>query len=136
MRPVFPNEVTRVSGRRFAAHVVDGTIYAVLFLVLVLGAGSTNDTIFALTLILGLTVLHVAYFVAFESRNGRTPGKALVGIRVVDAAGNVPSTGALVKRTLPLLIEYVYVIALVGMLTSDYRQRFGDRWGRTYVIAD
>jgi hypothetical protein len=30
----------------------------------------------------------------------------------------------------------LYVIALIGMLTSEYRQRFGDRWGRTYVVLD
>jgi hypothetical protein len=29
-----------------------------------------------------------------------------------------------------------YFIALIGMLTSDYRQRLGDRWGGTYVVAD
>ena len=35
-----------------------------------------------------------------------------------------------------LLIEYVYVIAFVGMMSSDYRQRFGDRWADTYVVTD
>ena len=33
-----------------------------------------------------------------------------------------------------LLIEYFYVIALISMLTSDFRQRLGDRWGDTYVV--
>jgi uncharacterized RDD family membrane protein YckC len=99
-------------------------------------AGATNDVVLVLTFVLGLTVLHVGYFVVLQRPKGRTPGKALVGIRVVDGNGQVPSTGALVKRSLPLLIEYLYVIALIGMLTSEYRQRFGDRWGRTYVILD
>jgi uncharacterized RDD family membrane protein YckC len=134
--PAFSAERTRVSGRRFVAHIVDGTLYAVLFVLLILVAGATNDVVLGLTFVLGLTVLHVAYFVVLQRPKGRTPGKALVGIRVVDATGQVPTTGALVKRSLPLLIEYLYVIALVGMLTSEYRQRFGDRWGRTYVILD
>jgi uncharacterized RDD family membrane protein YckC len=134
--PAFSAERTRVSGRRFVAHMVDGTLYAVLFVLLILVAGATNDVVLVLTFVLGLTVLHVAYFVVLQRPNGRTPGKALVGIRVVDATGQVPTTGALVKRSLPLLIEYLYVVALVGMLTSEYRQRFGDRWGRTYVILD
>jgi uncharacterized RDD family membrane protein YckC len=118
------------------AHLVDGTLYGLLFIVLILVAGATNDVVLLLTFVLGLTVLHVAFFVLLQRPNGRTPGKALVGIRVVDEAGQVPTTGALVKRSLPLLIEYFYVIALIGMLTSEYRQRFGDRWGRTYVILD
>jgi uncharacterized RDD family membrane protein YckC len=134
--PAFSAERTRVSGRRFVAHIVDGTLYAVLFVLLILVAGATNDVVLGLTFVLGLTVLHVAYFVVLQRPKGRTPGKALVGIRVVDATGQVPTTGALVKRSLPLLIEYLYVIALIGMLTSEYRQRFGDRWGRTYVIVD
>jgi hypothetical protein len=41
-----------------------------------------------------------------------------------------------VKRTLPLLIEYLYVLAFIGMMSSDYRQRFGDRWAHTYVVED
>ena len=134
--PAFSAERTRVSGRRFVAHLVDGTLYVVLFLLLILVAGATNDVVLVLTFVLGFTVLHIAYFVVLQRPKGRTPGKALVGIRVVDASGQVPTTGALVKRSLPLLIEYLYVIALIGMLTSEYRQRFGDRWGRTYVILD
>jgi uncharacterized RDD family membrane protein YckC len=125
-----------VSGRRAVAQFVDGCIYSVLFVVLILAAGYTTDAVLIAALVLGLTVFHVGYFVLLQRRNGRTPGKALARIRVVDAAGEVPSTGALVKRSIPLLIEYLWLIALVGMLTSEYRQRFGDRWGKSYVIAD
>jgi hypothetical protein len=31
-------------------------------------------------------------------------------------------------------VEYFYVIAWISMMASSYRQRFGDRWGRTYVV--
>jgi uncharacterized RDD family membrane protein YckC len=134
-RPAFPPDLTRVSGRRYVAHLVDGWIYLMIFIILILIAGSTTDAVFIATLILGLTVFHLAYFVLLQRRSGRTPGKRLVGIRVVDAAGNIPTTGALVRRSIPLLVEYFYVLALLAMMTSDYRQRLGDRWGHTYVIA-
>jgi uncharacterized RDD family membrane protein YckC len=134
--PAFPVERTRVSGRRLVAHLADGVLYGVLFAVLILVAAAIGNAALAIAFVLGLTVLNVAYYVVLERPNGRTPGKRLVGLRVVDAAGQVPTTSALVKRTIPLLIEYVYVIALIGMLTSEYRQRFGDRWGKTYVIED
>ena len=132
---------TRVSGRRLVAHFVDGTIYTVLFIVAILVVGmlpdsTVGDVVLGATLVLGLTVGQVAYYVLFQRRHGRTPGKRLAGIRVVDRHGGVPGTGALVKRTIPLLIEYVYVLALIAMLTSEYRQRLGDRWGDTYVVAD
>ena len=132
---------THVTGRRFAAHLVDGMIYTVLFLVAILLVGAlpestAGDVALGATLVLGLTVGQVAYYVVPQRRHGRTPGKRLVGIRVVDRYGRVPSTGALVKRTIPLLVEYFYVIALISMLTSEFRQRLGDRWGDTYVVAD
>jgi hypothetical protein len=33
-------------------------------------------------------------------------------------------------------VDYLYVIAWAGMMASPYRQRFGDRWAKTYVVAD
>jgi uncharacterized RDD family membrane protein YckC len=134
-------EVTRVSGRRFVAHFVDGVLFSVLFviailLVPILPSGTVADVVLGVVLVGGLTIGHVAYFVLLQKRRGRTPGKRLVGIRVVDAAGATPGTSALVKRTLPLLIEYLYLIAFIGMMSSAYRQRLGDRWGDTYVVRD
>jgi uncharacterized RDD family membrane protein YckC len=139
--PLVPPDATRVSGRRFVAHVVDGTLYGLLFIVAILIVGALpksalSDFLLGATLVVGLTVGQVAFYVALQRRHGRTPGKRLAGIRVVDARGAVPTTGALAKRTIPTLIEYFYVIALIAMLTSDYRQRLGDRWGGTYVVAD
>ena len=133
---------TRVSGRRYLAHWLDSTLFVVLFLVLVVLAGSVlpdgdaSNVLFEVVAVLGFTAGQVAYYGLTQRRHGRTPGKRLAGIRVVDRNGHVPSTGALVKRTIPLLVEYVYVIAWIGMMTSPFRQRLGDRWADTYVIAD
>ena len=132
---------TRVSGRRYLAHWLDSTVFIVLFLFLLVVLGSIPDSdaadvVFVALAILGFTVGQVAYYVLTQRRHGPTPGKRLAGIRVVDRHGNVPTTGALVKRTIPLLIEYFYVIAWIGMMTSAFRQRLGDRWADTYVIRD
>ena len=98
--------------------------------------GDGSDVAFIVVAVLGFTVGQVAYYVLTQRRHGHTPGKRLAGIRVVDRIGDVPSTGALVKRTLPLIVEYLYVIAFIGMMTSPFRQRLGDRWADTYVVAD
>jgi uncharacterized RDD family membrane protein YckC len=132
----FPADETRVSGRRLIAHLADGLVYTLIALVFLIPAALISNAIFAVAVVIWLTVGVVAYYVLTQRKNGRTPGKTLMGIRVVDAEGNTPSTGALVRRTLPLLIEYIYVIALIAMMSSPYRQRLGDRWGHTYVIDD
>ena len=134
MQPTFPEEATRVSFRRFVAHFADGIVSTVLFLVIAIPAGIISDVLLGLAFLLFVTVGQVAYFVLFQRGSGQSPGKRLVGIRVVDAGGATPSTGALVKRSIPLIIEYVYILAWLSMMASPYRQRFGDRWGKTYVV--
>jgi uncharacterized RDD family membrane protein YckC len=138
--PAHPERDARV-GPPLRGPRLGRTIYTVLFLIAILLVGALpdsrpGDVAIGATLVLELTVGQVAYYVLTQRRHGRTPGKRLVGIRVVDRHGAVPTTRALVKRTIPLLIEYFYVFALIAMMTSEFRQRLGDRWGDTYVVAD
>jgi uncharacterized RDD family membrane protein YckC len=136
VQPAFAREMTRVSGRRYWAHFVDGVLLTVILVLLLIPAAATNSGGLIVAVIVSwFTVGHVAYFVLLARRDGRTPGKRVAGLRVVTADGNVPTQAALVKRTVPLLIEYAYLIAWVGMMASPYRQRFGDRWAKTYVVA-
>ncbi len=125
--PPFPPEATHVSGRRLLAHFVDGIVFTLLMVVVFVPAAIISDVLLAVVLLLGLTVGHIAYFVVTQRRDGRSPGTRLAGIRVVDERGDVPDQDALVRRSIPLLVEYLYVIALVSMLGSKYRERFGDR---------
>lgn len=134
MEPTFPQDATRVSGRRLIAHYVDGILMTLVFVVLIIPAALWSDVLLAIEFVLLFTVGQVAYYVLVHRGTGRSPGKRLVGIRVVDAHNRPPTTGALIKRTIPLLIEYFYVFAWLSMMSSDYRQRFGDRWGETYVV--
>lgn len=136
-----PIAATHVSVRRYLAHLLDTTLFVVVFLLCLLPFtllpdGSASDTIFLVGAVLLLTVGQVLFFVILHGRGGRTPGKRLAGIRVVDREGRAPGTGALVKRSVPLLLEYFTIVALVGILASNRRQRLGDRWGETYVVRD
>ena len=142
--PSFPPEATRVSARRFVAHLLDGltfgTVALVTFFGLIFVAAEISDTatrVVVIGCLVGLpTVGHVAYFVLTQRKRGRSPGKYAAGLKVVDARGDVPSSGALVKRSIPLLFEYLYVVAFVAMMRSTYRRRLGDRWADTYVVRD
>jgi len=131
----FGPAATHVSGRRLFAHWIDGILIALLAYALALPLGALLDTDpFDWLSVLLVLLLSIPYFVLLQRRDGRSPGKRLCGIRVVDADGRVPSTAALVRRSVPLLLEWISVFALIGILTSERRQRFGDRWAGTYVV--
>ena len=77
-------DASRVSGRRFVAHAVDGTLYGLLFIVAILIVGALpesalSDFLLNATLVVGLTVGQVAFYVALQRRHGRTLGKRLAG---------------------------------------------------------
>ncbi len=132
----FSRESTHVSGKRYVAHLIDGIVFWLLAIVPLVVAAVLSNAALAIVLVFLLIPGPVVYFVLTERRSGRSPGKHLVGIRVVTASGAVPSDMALVKRTLPLIVEYFYIFAWLAMMSSETRQRLGDRWAKTYVIAD
>ena len=124
MQPVFAAEATHVSVRRYLAHLIDGVLVVLVFAVAVVpglaiesAGGTLGDVVgvglFALAII-WLLVGHLAWFVWQERRDGTTLGKRVVGLRVVTADGAIPSTGALWRRSVPLLLEYVELLALAG----------------------
>ena len=132
---MFPSEASHVSGRRFVAHLADGVIFTFVLFIGAVPIALASDVALIAYLVLASTAGHVAYFVATQRNDGQTPGKRIAGIKVVDATGAVPTVAALVRRSIPLLVEYFYVVALIAMQSSPYRQRLGDRWGGTYVIS-
>jgi uncharacterized RDD family membrane protein YckC len=82
---------------------------------------------------------HVLYFVLFEAfTSGRTPGKVLVGIGVIDSrTGARPRPLQLLGRNLLRIIDILplhYLAAAVFIATSPRRQRLGDRVFSTTVI--
>ena len=69
--------------------------------------------------------------------NGRTVGKRLFGIRVVDRRGDDPSLEQAFLRNVPALILFSWAssaVALAAMAMSDRRQRVFDRAAGTYVV--
>jgi uncharacterized RDD family membrane protein YckC len=132
---VFPREATDVLFRRFLAHMVDGLLLTALLFVLLVVAAVISGPVIAAVLLLWITAGPTAYFVYTQRRTGQSPGKRLTRIRVVNRLGETPDTHALIIRSLTLLLEFTYVIALISTAFSAENQRLGDRWAGTYVIA-
>lgn len=81
---------------------------------------------------------HIIYLMLFESfTRGTTPGKATVGLRVINKHGLPPRPTDLVIRNIARLLDIgflAYAGALALISVSRRRQRLGDRIAGTRVI--
>lgn len=147
-------------GSRFFAVFIDLTIQIsvlVLAVLLLAWVGATSPTpahapavstsmakiaqaILIALLVLALFMLFVGYFIIFEWRwNGRTPGKRLLGIRVVRDGGFPVDFTAAVIRNVVRIFEAsfgFYIISAVATLLSPQNRRLGDMAAGTIVVRD
>ena len=149
---------TRVVGRRAVGYIVDwlvwGVINAALWLALtssvskeghtggiVIGStrhGFTNSTNRTIWLVL-LGVSALLLFVVIPGLRGWSPGKLVVGVRVVNAEGNPPGILRSLLREILWIVDGfpTYALPLVGFITATVtkaNQRVGDLAARTYVV--
>jgi uncharacterized RDD family membrane protein YckC len=98
---------------------------------------------FALAVIEGLAyfaafLLFFGYFIFFEWRfAGRTPGKRLVGIRVVRDGGFPLDFTSSVVRNIVRIVEFglgFYAVSAVATLLSPMNRRLGDMAAGTVVV--
>jgi uncharacterized RDD family membrane protein YckC len=133
----------RVTGRRIVATIIDGILFGIVSNVFgsVFGLRKASSG-FDLTRLsikgsLWLTVTVVLYYVLLEGLFGRTLGKLITGIRVVDAeTGGRPGLLSAFVRTLLRLIDgiFAYLVGFIVVVNSERRRRLGDMAARTLVV--
>ena len=77
-----------------------------------------------------------AYFILMEAYTGWTIGKKILGMKVVDGAGNKIGLSKSITRNLLRLVDGLpafNILGIVLIIASPGRQRLGDRIARTYV---
>ncbi len=83
-------------------------------------------------------VVETGYFVFFEmTMRGRSPGKAIVKLRVVSDGGHPLRFGQSVARNLMRAVDILptsYVVGLIAMVISPEAKRLGDLAAGTVVI--
>ena len=82
----------------------------------------------------------IGYHVITEAKWGRTVGKHIFGLTVVNMRGEPISMSSAVVRNLTKLIGvYSVLLVLVGVVLiadSESNQRLGDRLGDTTVVRE
>lgn len=123
--------------RRWAATWID---FLVLGSILMVPDGVFGNAFYQRTIAIWLS-LFVLYIPLCEWLSGKTLGKLLLFIRVVDAQGNNPSVVQTLARTVLRLIEVNPLLmggipAGIAALVSKHHQRLGDMVANTYVLRD
>lgn len=134
-------------GSRFGAALIDGLILGAVLVVAVLGFAALGSVLADdLSLLVSgaatLTVFAVllGYTIGFEAFNdGRTPGKAAFGLRVVSDSGGPAGVWPVVVRNLLRVVDFLpsaYLVGVVCILSTRTRRRVGDLAAGTLVIRD
>lgn len=132
-----------VTGRRIVATIIDGILFGIVSGVLraFFGTG-TSTSGFRVTQLstrgnLALLAAAALYYILLEGLVGRTVGKMVTGIKVIDAdTGNPPGIVSAAVRTASRVIDGLggYLVGFIIVLVSDRRRRLGDIAAKTLVV--
>ncbi|MGD0940515.1 MAG: RDD family protein [Terracidiphilus sp.] len=138
-------------GSRFIALLIDTLIWTAGFLVLLIIfviVVASFDTPPAMSerwvtvLIVSCTfLLNLGYFVLFEAFwNGRTPGKRVAHIRVIQRSGRAIGLFESMARNLVRYVDMqpvpIYAVGVITMFATRQHQRLGDLAAGTLVVRD
>jgi uncharacterized membrane protein SpoIIM required for sporulation/uncharacterized RDD family membrane protein YckC len=138
-------------GTRGAAALIDSLVLAILIGTLFYvgasvprwfsrGAEPKNMSWVYATMILGQFLLLWGYYVAFEAAwDGQTPGKRLLGLRVVRNGGGGIDIGSSAARNLIRFVDFLpfgYFVGMVTVVANQRNQRLGDLVAGTIVVRE
>jgi uncharacterized RDD family membrane protein YckC len=131
-------------GRRFVAYLIDGIVLWIIQLILlfctgfvIAAASETNEDIstgFSLINCLVL-LIWVGYFVGFWATTGQTPGKMVMGIKVISIDGQPLSWGKAILRYIGYIISSLILsLGFIWVAFDAKRQGWHDKIAGTYVV--
>jgi len=138
-------------GSRFIALLVDYLIWFSAFVLLVIvlvyvvlpnlktTAGDFNNWAAGVVIFL-IFLFNWGYFTLFEAFwNGRTPGKRIARIRVIQRSGRAIGLVESMTRNLVRYVDqfpFFYGVGLIAMFVTRQHQRLGDLAAGTLVVRD
>jgi len=108
---------------RLIAAIIDsalsqGTVYAAVIALSLFGTPQTPVAIFALNLVLGLTISTLYYSLQHSSKSQATLGKRLMGLKLITLKGERVSLGLAVLRSMLPSIIFVTGTALFVVIAT------------------
>jgi uncharacterized RDD family membrane protein YckC len=83
-----------------------------------------------------IPLLFGLYCVTGWALAGRTLGKALFGLRVIDRKGSHPSLGRSILRLIGYLVSAIFWVGFAWIAINRRHEGFHDKIARTHVIYD
>ena len=135
-------------GSRIAAAACDAVLLSVVYMALGIGVATLQtrtgppgpwSTLLAVLVVLAAFLVFWCYFLLFEALNhGRTPGKRLMGIRVVMDTGHPITFAAAAVRNLIRIVDALPfgLVGLAFVLFHPQNKRLGDIVAGTVVARD
>ncbi len=119
------------TGQRFGTFIID--YIGVMCLAMIIGiamafAGAMDVIDQSPDYLFGVVIMSL-YYIGFEGLLGRTPGKMLLGTRVVQTEGGRPSMLQIVGRSFARLVPFEAFSALGG------GRMWHDSWSGTRVVT-
>jgi len=119
-------------GSRFFATVIDGIIVGLVSALLV---GLISMAGLPIGEFIGLVLPVVYYWYFWTRRDGQTPGKSAVGIRVVKVDGSeLSDTDALIRAIGYHVSALIFGLGFIWAIFDANNQTWHDKMARTYVV--
>tara|TARA_R100000687_G_scaffold17388_1_gene13937 strand:+ start:30491 stop:31186 length:696 start_codon:yes stop_codon:yes gene_type:complete len=121
---------------RTAAFIIDFLYRTLLFLAAALVLSQVGQAGEGILLVI-LFILNWCYYIFFEYRNGASPGKRKMNLKVVADNGLPAGFSAIVLRNLLRPVDMLplgYALGLVSMVLSQNFKRLGDWAAGTMVV--
>ena len=115
-------------GTRFIALIIDAIILGVLEGILLRGAGPAGG-------LGGLAIGAVYQWYFLTRNNGQTPGKALLGIRVIKADGTPLQDADAIIRYIGYYINMFFMLGWIWAVVDTNNQGWHDKLAKTYVVV-
>ncbi len=133
MKPKFDEAELAGTGRRFVALFIDGLVLGIVSLIIgaVSGGGLETSGTFQFL----LTIVYTWYFLT--RKEGQTPGKKIMKVRVVKLDGSPLSDGDAILRTLVSMVSgAVILLGYLWAFADSRNQTWHDKVVGTLVVVD